>query len=223
MMTLQMMRELAKAYCNVVNNNVTIHNDYSNKLNKDYSNIEDLINRKYKKLSDKIEDNSIDLQDGFNDKIGDLKGKVLDISDNVDKLLTKAEKFENGSIPIKLNMLSQSGKPFVNLSSDDSDDAEEDGEKNNDFSSLSAIDDGNTEEVDSDDENEQNSDEEDDLGSKLATKADMQKLADYIKEETEKSRPTIPKEVAITAGIIAIGIILKKYAMVLGGRNDVFR
>lgn len=203
----------------MVNNNVTIHNEYKDKSNEDYSDIEDLINKKYKKLNNNIEDTSDELKDNFNDKIGDLETKVAGLGDNVEGLLSKAKKLENGSIPIKVDIPSQSRQPFVSLNDDDEQEDEDDDSSDLDNDNNSGYD-SNAEQVDSDDET---IDDADDSGSKAATKADMQKLADYIKEVTEKSRPTIPKEAGIAAGAVGIGIILKKYAMILGGRNDVFR
>lgn len=202
-----------------MNNNVTIHNEYKDKSNEDYSDIEDLINKKYKKLNNNIEDASDELKDNFDDKIGDLETKVAGIGDNVEGLLSKAKKLENGSIPIKVDIPSQSRQQFVSLNDDDEqeDEADDSSDLDNDNNSGDDI---NAEQVDSDDET---IDDADDSGSKAATKADMQKLADYIKEVTEKSRPTIPKEAGIALGAVGIGIILKKYAMILGGRNDVFR
>lgn len=203
----------------MVNNNVTIHNEYKDKSNEDYSDIEDLINKKYKKLNNNIEDTSDELKDNFNDKIGDLETKVAGLGDNVEGLLSKAKKLENGSIPIKVDIPSQSRQPFVSLNDDDEQEDEDDDSSDLD-NDNNLGDDSNAEQVDSDDET---IDDADDSASKAATKADMQKLADYIKEVTEKSRPTIPKEAGIAAGAVGIGIILKKYAMILGGRNDVFR
>lgn len=202
-----------------MNNNVTIYNEYKGKSDEDYSHIEDLINKKYKKLNNNIEDASDELKDNFDDKIGDLETKVAGIGDNVEGLLSKAKKLENGSIPIKVDIPSQSRQQFVSLNDDDEqeDEADDSSDLDNDNNSG---DDSNAEQVDSDDET---IDDADDSGSKAATKADMQKLADYIKEVTEKSRPTIPKEAGIALGAVGIGIILKKYAMILGGRNDVFR
>lgn len=202
-----------------MNNNVTIHNEYKDKSNEDYSDIEDLINKKYKKLNNNIEDTSDELKDNFNDKIGDLETKVAGLGDNVEGLLSKAKKLENGSIPIKVDIPSQSRQPFVSLNDDDEQEDEDDDSSDLD-NDNNLGDDSNAEQVDSDDET---IDDADDSASKAATKADMQKLADYIKEVTEKSRPTIPKEAGIAAGAVGIGIILKKYAMILGGRNDVFR
>lgn len=202
-----------------MNNNVTIYNEYKGKSDEDYSHIEDLINKKYKKLNNNIEDASDELKDNFDDKIGDLETKVAGIGDNVEGLLSKAKKLENGSIPIKVDIPSQSRQQFVSLNDDDEqeDEADDSSDLDNDNNSGDDI---NAEQVDSDDET---IDDADDSGSKAATKADMQKLADYIKEVTEKSRPTIPKEAGIALGAVGIGIILKKYAMILGGRNDVFR
>ena len=202
-----------------MNNNVTIHNEYKGKSDEDYSHIEDLINKKYKKLNNNIEDASDELKDNFDDKIGDLETKVAGIGDNVEGLLSKAKKLENGSIPIKVDIPSQSRQQFVSLNDDDEQEDEDDDSSDLDNDNNSG-DDSNAEQVDSDDET---IDDADDSGSKAATKADMQKLADYIKEVTEKSRPTIPKEAGIALGAVGIGIILKKYAMILGGRNDVFR
>lgn len=202
-----------------MNNNVTIHNEYKDKSDEDYSDIEDLINKKYKKLNNNIEDTSDELKDNFDDKIGDLETKVAVIGDNVEGLLSKAKKLENGSIPIKVDIPSQSRQQFVSLNDDDEQEDEDDDSSDLDNDNNSGYD-SNAEQVDSDDET---IDDADDSGSKAATKADMQKLADYIKEVTEKSRPTIPKEAGIALGAVGIGIILKKYAMILGGRNDVFR
>lgn len=206
----------------MVNNNVTIHNEYKDKSNEDYSDIEDLINKKYKKLNNNIEDTSDELKDNFNDKIGDLETKVAGLGDNVEGLLSKAKKLENGSIPIKVDIPSQSRQPFVSLNDDDEQEDEDDDSSDLD-NDNNLGDDSNAEQVDSDDETDETIDDADDSASKAATKAYMQKLADYIKEVTEKSRPTIPKEAGIAAGAVGIGIILKKYAMILGGRNDVFR
>lgn len=206
----------------MVNNNVTIHNEYKDKSNEDYSDIEDLINKKYKKLNNNIEDTSDELKDNFNDKIGDLETKVAGIGDNVEGLLSKAKKLENGSIPIKVDIPSQSRQQFVSLNDDDEQEDEDDDSSDLD-NDNNLGDDSNAEQVDSDDETDETIDDADDSASKAATKADMQKLADYIKEVTEKSRPTIPKEAGIALGAVGIGIILKKYAMILEGRNDVFR
>ncbi|HCW53922.1 MAG TPA: hypothetical protein DG753_09330 [Clostridium sp.] len=184
-----------------------------------------MLNKKCNRLNDSIDDASEELSDRFDDKFNSLKSKVADLSENIDGLISKAEKLENSSIPITLDIPSKSRKPFVNLDDEDAEESEgNDGQNENNRDSSSILSDKSIGEIIDDEDSDDSTNEVyDNSGLNLATKADLQKLADYIKEQTERSRPTIPKEAGIAVGLVGVGIVLKKYAMILGGRNDVFR
>lgn len=218
----------------MVNNNVTINKSDENFKNY-YNEIKNLINERYNDLHGSISDASDELLDEFDsnhklinkvdDRIDNLEIRLEGLYNNVEGLVSKAEQFDKKSIPIQVDIPSYSSKPFVSddgdetfYSDDENTDASEKVSGNeNSFSGSAGVDDIG------EDESREAEEDTDDYGAKAATKADMQKLADYIKEETEKSRPTLPKEAAIAAGAVGIGVILRKYAMILGGRNDVFR
>lgn len=187
-----------------------------------------MLNKKFNRLDDSIDDASEELTDKFSNKFNNLESKMSGLDGNINALMSKAEKLENTSIPITLDIPSKSRKPFVNMDDDDdSEESEEENEQdgNKENTLIPSDNEGSMDESQGNGEDSDDTEDEanDNSTSNLATKADMQKLADYIKEQTEKSRPTIPKEAGIAAGLVGIGVVLKKYAMILGGRHDVFR
>lgn len=163
----------------------------------------------------RITNENDDLIDSLNDNFENLSNHVNMLSQNVEELKNKPETSksaeDNSSESIIVNLPEDA---FRDKSSSNNSEEEEviSDDENSNFADEYADDDAETE----DSENLSNK-------SNAATKEDMQKLANYIRDEIDKSKPVIPKEIAWTLGLVCIGIMFKKYAMMLGGRNDGFR